>query len=241
MLNLIKDDYKKNKEFIIKIVKLISIFLLFFLIDFAQLIPIKIFGLKSISNSMTVILDTFKNLILMLLLFMIYRKDLIKDFQKFKAKISDNLDIAIKYWFVGLIGMIISNLIIGLFFTKGGTANNEQIVQSYITYLPWMMVIDAGIIAPFTEEMVFRKAFRNLFKNKWLFTIVTGLVFGSMHVIFSIYNWTDILYIIPYSFLGGAFALAYWDTDTIFSSYALHALHNTISIVSSIIALGFIF
>lgn len=221
--------------------KIVFIFLLFFFIDFVQLIPIAVFGIKTVSNSMTVILDTFKNIILMLILFLIYRKDLIKDWNKFKSKISDNLDIAIKYWFVGLIGMIISNLIIGLFFTSGGTANNEQIVQSYITYLPWMMIIDAGIIAPFTEEIVFRKTFRNIFKNKWIFTIFTGLLFGAMHVIFSINNWTDILYIIPYSFLGGAFALAYWDTDTIFSSYALHALHNTISIVSSIIALGFIF
>lgn len=52
--------------------------------------------------------------------------------------------------------MITSNLILLTIFKAGG-ANNENIVQTMIKALPWLMIIDAGLIAPFNEEIVFRK------------------------------------------------------------------------------------
>jgi len=87
------------------------------------------------------------------------------------------------------------------------------------------------------EELVFRKAFKDAIKNKWLFIIISGLIFGGMHVVGSYTTITDLLFIIPYSCLGFAFAAAYYNTDTIFTSITLHMIHNTILTVTSILTL----
>lgn len=233
MIKEIQNDIKKFFSKYGKIVKLILIFFMFYFFDYVTLIPIKIFNITDISGPTTVLLSTFKSALLAIVLFLIYRKDLIKDWDKFRSNPIDNLDSGIKYWFLGLVGMIGSNLLINIFFKPGGAAN-EQAVQSLITALPWMMLLNAGIIAPFAEEMVFRKAFKDAINNKWLYVLLSGFVFGGLHVLGSITNWYDILYIFPYSFLGLAFAFAHYETDTIFTSIILHTIHNSVLILSSI-------
>jgi len=172
----------------------------------------------------------------MAILFTLYHKDLKKDFIKFKNNFLKNIDIGVKYWISGLLVMVISNLIL-TFLLKAGGANNEEQVQSMIKVFPLLMVIDAGIIAPFNEEIVFRKTLKDVIKNKWFFVILSFLFFGGAHVFNSATSFTDYLYIIPYGALGAAFALAYYKTDTIFTSMFLHIVHNTILCLISIIAL----
>ena len=85
------------------------------------------------------------------------------------------------------------------------------------------------------EEIIFRKCYKNAFSNKWLFIILSSLVFGSLHVITSMTSLMDLLFIIPYGSLGAAFAIMYQKTDTIYTSMLMHMLHNTILIILSII------
>ena len=99
------------------------------------------------------------------------------------------------------------------------------------------MVIIAGFIAPFNEEIVFRKTLKDVFKNKWVFAFLSFLLFGGAHVIGEATTLIDYLYIIPYGALGGAFALAYHDTDTIFTSLTLHMVHNLVLSLLSIFVL----
>ena len=219
--------------------KAMLIFGLFLVIDYIIIIPVILFHIDNIDGPIAVILNTLKSVVLMFILFLIYRKQLIKDWDKFRSNLFDNLDIGVKYWFVGLVGMVIANMIINFVFAGGG-ANNEENVQEFINYLPWMMLINAGFIAPFNEEMVFRKSLKDAIPSKWGFVLTSAFIFGLMHIIGSYQVWTDFLYIIPYGFLGGAFALAYYKTNTIFTSYALHMLHNTVLIIFSIIGAGII-
>ena len=229
----IKEDFKKHKY----IIKAILVFILFtFVLDYIFSYTLYYLKVKELSGPMLVILNALKNIILLFILFLIYRKDLIRDWDKFRANVFDNLDEGIKYWFLGLVGMVASNLIINFVF-KGGQAGNEQAVQDYIKYLPWLMLINVGFLGPMVEELVFRKAFKDAIKNKWLFIIISGLIFGGMHVVGSYNTITDLLFIIPYSCLGFAFAAAYYNTDTIFTSITLHMIHNTILTVTSILTL----
>ena len=229
----IKEDFKKYKY----IIKAILIFIFsYFVLDYAFYYTLYYLKVKELSGPMLVILNALKNIILLFILFLIYRKDLIRDWDKFRANVFDNLDEGIKYWFLGLVGMVASNLIINFVF-KGGQAGNEQAVQDYIKYLPWLMLINVGFLGPMVEELVFRKTFRDAIKNKWLFIIISGLIFGGMHVVGSYTGLVDLLFIIPYSCLGFAFAAAYYNTDTIFTSITLHMIHNTILTVTSILTL----
>ena len=124
-------------------------------------------------------------------------------------------------WISGLGIMMVTNIIITVVFKAGG-ANNEKLVQSMIHALPWLMIINAGILAPFNEEIVFRKTLKDVFgKYKWLFVLLSFLLFGGAHVMEVAKVWTDYLYIIPYGALGASFALAYYKTDTVFTSMVL--------------------
>lgn len=214
----------------------IIVFLLFYFSSYFQLIPIILLNwdIRSITESQNVMLSTFSNIVLLLILFLIFRKDIIKEWKKFKSNFLENIDTGIKYWLVGLAIMMESNIIINIVMNLGQAAN-EQAVQQMISALPWLMFINAGIIAPCTEELIFRKSFRKAFPNKWLFILISALVFGSLHVVTSMTSPIELLYIIPYGALGGAFAYMYQKTDTIFTSIAMHMFHNSALILLSIL------
>ena len=102
-------------------------------------------------------------------------------------------------------------------------------------------IITIGILAPIIEELTFRKAFKDIFKNKWLFILGSGLIFGALHVVLSLNSPWDLFLIIPYSSLGIAFGYTYYKTDNIYTSIIMHVFHNTaltiISIVGAMIIL----
>lgn len=224
-----------KKETIKQIIIGLSIFILFYFSSYIQLIPIYLFKLdiKNLSGNIKVGLNMFSNIILLITLILIYRKELYKEWKKFKDKIYSNIDFGFKYWFIGLIVMFISNIFINIIL-KNGQAANEQAVQEMISYAPILMVPNAGIIAPIIEEITFRKAFKNMIKNKWAFILTSGIIFGALHVVTNVSSIIDLLYIIPYSSLGIAFAYMYYKTDTIYTSIAMHMIHNTVLTIISI-------
>lgn len=224
----------KDKTLIKNIGKALITFILFYYSSLFQLIPILLFNidLNNLSGSMNVMLSAFSSCILFFVLFMLWRKDLTKEWKIFRKNLVDNLDTGCKWWAVGLAIMMVSNLIINSL--TSGIAGNEETVQSMISSLPWLMLINAGILAPLNEELIFRKSFKNVFKNKWLFVLSSGFVFGLMHVLGNVSNWVDVLYIIPYGALGGAFAMSYYKTDTVFTPIAFHMFHNIVLVLVSI-------
>ena len=152
----------------------------------------------------------------------------------FKDNLSENIDVGIKYWLLGLVGMMVSNLILNVVL-NAGQAENEELVQKMIDTMPYLLLISAGILAPITEELVFRKAFKDNIKNKIIFPIVAGLVFGYLHVA-GASSLVQFLYIIPYSSLGIACAVTYNKTNTVFTSISMHMFHNIALTLLSILA-----
>ncbi len=227
---------EKIEKKLLYIAKGLIVLIIFWYSTYFQLIPIKLFKLdiSSLDNSTKIILSCFSTLMCFIIFFFLYRKDLKNDFKLFMKNKEENMDIGIRYWVIGLILMIIINFILN-FVLKTGGANNEHAVQKMIKTLPLIMLLDAGLLAPFVEEIVFRKTLKDIFKNKWIFVIISFLFFGGAHVISSAKVLTDYLYIIPYGILGGCFALAYYKTNTLFTSVFLHMIHNTILITLSIV------
>lgn len=222
-----------NKKYILKS---IITFILFYYSSYLQLIPILILNLNldKLSGTNKVLLSMYSNIILLIILILLYKNDLKNEFKKFKENLNKNIDTGFKYWLIGLMTMFISNIIINIIIGNG-QAENEKIVQQMITYAPYIMVINAGIIAPIIEEITFRKAFKNVFNNKWLFILSSSLIFGSLHVITKLTSPLDLLYIIPYSSLGISLAYMYYKTDTIYTSITMHIFHNTILTILSIL------
>ncbi len=217
----------KNKKYIKIVLQSILVFLLFYYGSYFQLIPILIFNLdlKNLNSATEIYLSLFSNIMILLSLFFIYYQELIGEWKKFRKGLLSNLDIGFRYWFIGLVVMALSNIVLSFILNAGG-ATNEKMVQDMITTLPILMLLNAGIIAPIIEEVVFRKAFKNIFQKKWLFILVSGIIFGALHVITTFKTPLELLYIIPYSSLGIAFASMYYKTDTIYTSISMHMMHN---------------
>lgn len=226
----------KNNNLLAAIFIFILSFFIFYFGRYIQLIPISLFNIEYPINNMTTytLLNLFSNLIIMSALIWMFKKPLKEGLEKLKKAPLKTVDNAFKYYLLGLFGMMISNFLI-TFVLKGGGANNEKVVQSMISSAPIFMIISAGIIAPIIEEIVFRLSMNNLFKKTWTYVLASGLLFGGLHVISSFNSALDLLYIIPYSSLGFAFAYMDRKENSVCPSILMHMLHNTVLTVISII------
>lgn len=215
--------------------KTVGVFFLFYCNVLLIYIPIFIFKLdvSKISSSTKNLLSIFADIILIIILLFIYRNSIKDDIKKFKNNFTSSMNVATNWWAIGVIGMFACNAFI-TYVLHGGQAGNEQAVQSLIAKSPLYMIISAGILAPIIEELVFRKNL-NIFKNKLIFAIVSGFLFGLAHVLGNVNSWIDWFFILPYGFLGFAFARAYSKTDTICVPITMHMIHNTLLVILSII------
>ena len=167
------------------------------------------------------------DILLMVVMFIIYRQELKEDFEKMKEHHKTYFSTCFKYWIYALITMVISNYLI-LIFSGSELPNNEEAIRQMFTVSPIYTFLSAVFYAPFVEELVFRKSLRNIFNNDILFVLFSGLIFGGMHIIGNFSSLTDLLYIIPYGAPGVFFAMMLIKTDNIFTSMGFHFMHNGI-------------
>ena len=211
---------------------------------YLPIIPLKIFNLNidNFSKNTLILYNFICDIVYMSIIFLIYKKDIIKDLKDLKNNFLKILEISFKYYLIGLALMIISNMLITLIFSTAN-ANNEEMLREYINLYPLYMFFSVTIYAPFTEEMLFRKAIHDCFKpykenkfNKYFYIILSGFIFASLHVVGLSDNLIDYIYIVPYLALGIAFAGLYKKTNNIFSTIMMHSLHNTVTIILYIMA-----
>lgn len=217
----------KNK--ILNILK--SLGMIFLVLFFSSIFfTILNINLDTITDKEYIFYLTLSNITLIVIYILIYRKTLVKDFKNFTKDLTTNLETAIKYWLIGFIIMVVSNLIITYILNKG-IAGNEQDVRAYIDSFPLFMLFNTVIYAPLTEELTFRKSIKDAISNKWLYILTSGLVFGMLHIASYITTPIDLVYLIPYGALGISFAMLYYKTDNIFSTISMHAMHNLLAVI----------
>lgn len=169
----------------------------------------------------------------------IYRKNLISDLSNFKKNHKSILKTTIKYWLIGLAIMLVSSFIIGLF--PINTNTNQETNIMLLKEMPIFEILLACILAPITEELVFRRSLKNFTDNDHLYALSTGITFGLIHILSSISNPNDYLmyiYLIPYSSVGIAFGYAYKKTNNIYGTIIVHSIHNLIALLEIIILGG---
>ena len=212
-----------------KIFVVLKVFILLLLLLTFKSIFISFFP-SNLNNILKVIIFLISDLIVIGILLIVYRKTLIKDFKSYFKDFLNNFEQSFKYYIIGLAIMIISNLII-VVFINNQIASNEESVRSLIDIVPLYMIFSVSIYAPITEELIFRKGIREIFNNKYLYIISSGIIFASMHLASENLSLNTLLYIIPYSSLGITFAYTYYKTNNIFSTIMLHSFHNTMAVI----------
>ena len=173
--------------------------------------------------------------IITLIIIYIYRKNFIPNFKDFIKNFKVYIDKYIKYWFLMLGLMLLSNSIITNF-TSSEIAENQEAIVSLLGSFPIYTIVITVLIAPFMEELVFRLSFRKIFAHtNFIYILFSGLFFGAMHVIGSFESLYDLLFIIPYSIPGFIFAYIYTKTNNICIPISLHMLHNSVMVILQLI------
>lgn len=229
-----------------KILPIIIFILLLCGMAYFPYIPMELFNIPydTFSMTMKVIYMLLCDIGFMIVLFLIYKNKIIGDFKKYTKDFAKNFEQSFKYYFIGVLIMMASNLIITFVFSDA-TAGNEEAVRDLIDTVPWYMIFSVSIYAPFVEELIFRHSIKdcvlchgNNKLTRGIYIFISGFIFASMHILGQTTSYLDYIYIIPYLSLGIAFSSLYSKTDNIFSSIMMHALHNTVTVVLYLVAGG---
>ena len=181
-----------------------------------------------------VFLITYETSILLIVIYS-YKDELIPSFKNFIKNIKEYFNKYFKYWILMLVLMVLSNYIIS-FFTVKEVATNQEIIVDTLKKAPIYTIISTILIAPLLEELIFRFSIKKIIPNlSIIYILVSGLAFGSMHVLLTMTNISDLLFIIPYSIPGIIFAYLYNKTNNIFIPAGIHFMHNAILISLQII------
>ena len=167
---------------------------------------------------------------LLLLVFLVNYKYIKEDFNLFMQNKRVYLKFIVRRYLY-MLGIMVVVAIPVVLLNKGATSSNQQMLNGMFKKMPIGMLLLSTIYAPFTEENVFRLSLSKLFKNKILFIIVSGLLFGTLHMIDKFTSFYDLLYIIQYSALGICLAKAYSDSKNIFVSIGMHFIQNFLAAI----------
>lgn len=147
-----------------------------------------------------------------------------------KIKFKSTRNLSKKDWITTIIIFIIfttltllSTYIINKFISI--PLNEELIREEFIKY-PIFSIISSCLITPIIEEILFRYNFKDI-KNKYLYMIVTTLIFSLLHLS----SLNEILYFIPYSFMGIMFSYSYIKTNNLLSPIICHILYNILNVI----------
>ena len=153
-----------------------------------------------------------------------------RDFKDFINNRKDYLKEFVKIFAITLLFYVPVALIVNLI------TGNESTNQSLIKEIPlWLTAILAVIIAPISEEILFRGFLRKIFKNDLLFIIISGIIFGIIHCMYAEENLLMYLYILPYSVMGVGFAKLYTKTNNIYTNILIHFIWNAIAMLAMIV------
>lgn len=201
------------------------------LIAFIICLGILLFGSKIITKFWMLIV--FYVVILSLMIGVFY-KQLIHDFKIFKSYFKEYFVLILKTWGKALVLIMITTIIIQII-TNTTQANNQIALQNSFNSNPVFIAILAMFYAPIAEELMFRGVFRKFIKNKKLFVIVSGVVFGLMHVIDDSKTLAEFSYVFIYSILGIYLAGIYAKTNNLCTNIFMHFMQNTLSVIGMIL------
>lgn len=216
-----------------EILKGIGALIIYFVMAFTnlQVLPFTLLNIdtNTLPRVVSICYSIFYQLLMLLFVSLLFWKELKESWKDLKYHHKEYFQKYFKYWFLMLGLMMISNLMIQIVLPDS-IAGNEETIRELFQVSPIYIFVASVLIAPFLEEFVFRLGIRKLIKNDTLFIILSGLIFGALHIVGNVEVPLDCLYLIPYSIPGFIFAYILTKTDNIFTTAFLHMFHNGVLI-----------
>ncbi len=215
-LPMIKQEKVNKKEKIKSIITLISFMLILFVVP-------NINFFKNISSY-------FIYAFILIFIIILYHKELLNNFKIFIKNLKSYLPFIIKRYFI-MLGIMLIVAVPIVLINSGKVSGNQEAINEMFKKVPIATLLLSCLYAPLAEESIFRLSLSKLFANKTLFIIISGFLFGILHVINSISSINDLLYVFQYATLGICLAKAYKDSNNIFVSISMHFIQNFLAAI----------
>ena len=175
----------------------------------------------------------FEGLII-LVLGIVFRKDLKRDFKYFKEYFKEYSGYVFKMYLISLGFMLVLNIALKLMTGLMQATNQTDLNEAFKTK-PLLVILVAVIMAPFMEELLFRGIFRKVLNNKYAYIISSSLIFGALHVVDDFKSPKELLFILSYSLLGFFLGTIYEKTNNLFANIFFHFVQNSMAVLAMVL------
>lgn len=193
---------------------------------FMQL-PLNLFNIKLQYNTM-LLYEFIVTLLLLVLIILIYKNELIKEFKSFNIY-------QIKYIFINIFALFFimgfSNMISYSILKNSVISNVNNFEISALNTKNITLIIRLLILSPIIEELVFRKSVRTVINNNKFFIIFSGVLLGSLYVIAQTPSLTGILSSMSYILVGLYLSYSYTKTNNILVNISARVIYNLLMLV----------
>jgi hypothetical protein len=225
-----------------KIVDFLKFILIIFMFFFLGSLVVDVLSLLGFDTSLFDYqdygyLEALLELLLAIVVLYLYRKKFKTDGKSLEKNYKYYLNEIFRYFALFLALKIVSSiltsvigLILGIVIED---SDNQNTVVALSQSVPLMTLISTVILAPVVEEGIFRLGIRKIFKNNYLFILISGSIFGLMHIFPTDLSLDIALtYSITYLTMGFYLAYIYVQTDNIWVNIIVHALNNLLSMIA---------
>lgn len=184
------------------------------------------------------LLNTAIEAVLALFVYIFYQKYLHEDAKnllKAKPFINNLFKYFCLFWLVKIASSLAETFLGLIFGLEIGESANQSVINSITNFIPITMLLTSSLLAPLAEEGIFRLGFRKVIKNKYAFIVISGLLFGLMHIFPTDIGLTKALIeSVSYVSVGITLSYIYAQTDNIWYSIIIHAINNLIGLLAII-------
>jgi len=172
---------------------------------------------------------------LLLIVLYLFRGLLFRDLKAF----AENWKRYIPFVLLGL--LVFNNLpIIGIGITHLVTGDivppNQQALDSAFSQTPFLGLFMIVIAAPIVEELMYRRALRELVRNRWFYYALSALLFGLTHIWIGFIFPVSFVYSITYIISGFVLAVIYERSNNIWCCIFIHFLNNSLGMIAMLAA-----
>lgn len=193
------------------------------------------FSIQMDYYSLNCYLNFVVDLGMMVVVFLIFKNQMIEQFKEFKNDIKGHLLYGLVIgpaliYAVGILGGLITLLLGG-----ADTSENQALIESITQVQPILMMVTTVVFAPILEEMIFRGiVFGWSYElNPRFAHFISAFVFGFVHVMNAVLSGqiSEWIQIFSYFFMGLALSYLYAKKNNIYVPILSHAMNNLISMI----------
>lgn len=185
-------------------------------------------NMKAFQSLFLSIFSLLLTFITLIILFLIYKDELIDEFKNLSKKY-------IKYVVINIFSIIfimsLSNAISYAFLKDKLILNSNNDILSFAYSKDVFNMIRLIILSPFMEEVVFRKNIRVIVKNDIYFILFSGLILGTLYIVSEGFTIIGIISSLSYILVGFMLSYSYTKTNNIYINIISRILYNLLVVV----------